>query len=145
MAGIRRSIVVAALVGAVSITLGTGAVAGAATKLTANLSGKKEVPPAANGTGTAHITLRGRKRQVCFDITLRNVGTVMQGHIHKGGKSTAGPIVVPLFDEPTTSPSGCVSAKRRVIRAIRRHPRRYYVNVHTAEFPAGAARGQLHR
>ncbi len=30
------------------------------------------------------------------------------------------------------------------IKAIRTHPGQYYVNVHTADYPAGAARGQLH-
>jgi hypothetical protein len=141
----RKSIVAAALVGAVGMTLATGGTAGAATTLKASLSGKKEVPQAADGSGSARITLRARKRQVCFDITLKNVGTTVMGHIHKGGKSVAGPIVVPLYDSPETQPSGCVSAKRKLISAIKRHPRRYYVNVHTAEFPAGAARGQLHR
>jgi len=144
MAGTRRSIAVAALASA-TLTLGTAEVAGAATTLTAHLSGKAEVPQAGNGSGSARITLKGRKRRVCFSITLKNVGTAMAGHIHKGGKTVAGPIVVPLFAEPTTEPSGCVSAKRSVIRAIKRHPRRYYVNVHTAQYPGGAARGQLHR
>ena len=145
MVGTRKSIVAAALVGATSITLATGGVAGAATTLNATLSGKAEVPQAANGSGSARITLRGKKSQICFDITLRNVGTVMAGHIHKGGKTTAGPIIVPLFAKATTKPSGCASAKKSVIRAIKRHPGSYYVNVHNAQFPAGAARGQLHR
>jgi len=30
------------------------------------------------------------------------------------------------------------------IKAIRTRPGQYYVNVHTADYPAGAARGQLH-
>jgi hypothetical protein len=145
MLGTRRSIVVAALVAAAGITLGTGGVAGAATVLTAGLSGQAEVPPAGNGTGSARITLKGKRGQICYSITLKGVGTALMGHIHKGGKTVAGPIFVPLFDQPTTKPSGCVSAQRSVIRAIRLHPRRYYVNVHTAKYPAGAARGQLHR
>jgi hypothetical protein len=145
MARTRRSIAAAALVAAAAVALGTGGSAAAATTLNAHLSGTAEIPQAGNGTGTAVITLKGRKRQICFDITLKNVGTVAAGHIHKGGRTTAGPIVVPLFDELTTHPSGCVSAKRRVIRRIRNHPRRYYVNVHNAQYPAGAARGQLHR
>jgi hypothetical protein len=144
MLGTRRSIVVAALVSAAGFTLVTGGVAAAATTLTASLSGAAEVPAAGDGTGSARITLKGRKRQICFNITLKNVGSVAAGHIHKGGKTVAGPIAVPLFDEPTTKPSGCVSAQRSVIRAIKRHPRRYYVNVHNARYPAGAARGQLH-
>jgi hypothetical protein len=144
MLGTRRSIVVAALVGAAGITLGTGGVAVAATTLTARLSGQAEIPAAGNGTGSATITLKRKRGQICYAITLKGVGSVAAGHIHKGGKTVAGPIAVPLFDEPTTKPSGCVSAQRSVIRAIKRHPRRYYVNVHNARYPAGAARGQLH-
>jgi CHRD domain-containing protein len=142
---LRRPFGVPAFVGVLAILLATAGVAGAATRLDASLSGRKEVPKAGNGTGTAHITLKPRKRQVCFNITLHDVGSVEMGHIHKGGRGVAGDIVVPLFDSTTRHPQGCASAKRSVIRAIRKHPSRYYVNVHNARFPAGAARGQLHR
>lgn len=32
---------------------------------------------------------------------------------------------------------------RGLVREVRRNPRRFYVNLHSAEFPGGAARGQL--
>lgn len=141
----RRSPVLAmALAGAVGGPLAVTGVAGAATKLEASLSGQKEIPEAGDGTGTARLTLKPDKGEICFRITLERVGTAAAGHIHKGGPSTAGPITVPLFEEATRRPSGCASAKKSVIRAIRRRPSRYYVNVHTAKYPAGAARGQLH-
>ena len=141
----RRSPVLAmALAGAVGGPLAVTGVAGAATKLEASLSGQKEIPEAGDGSGTAQLTLKPDKGEICFRITLERVGTAAAGHIHKGGPSTAGPITVPLFEEATRRPSGCASAKKSVIRAIRRRPSRYYVNVHTANYPAGAARGQLH-
>jgi hypothetical protein len=130
--------------GAFGAALGTGAVAEGATTLHATLSGKKEVPQAGKGHGTARITLKPGKGQVCFDITLKRVGTAMAGHIHQGGSGVAGPIVVPLFDQPTKHPKGCAPASKAALQAIARHPGRYYVNVHTDKFPAGAARGQLH-
>jgi hypothetical protein len=114
--------------------LASTALAGAATTLHATLSGK----------GTARLTLDAKKGRVCFGIKLKHVGTVMAGHIHKGGKQTAGPIIVPLFATSTKQPKGCTSASKATIRAIIKKPRAYYVNVHTAKFPAGAARGQLH-
>jgi hypothetical protein len=36
-----------------------------------------------------------------------------------------------------------VEVDRELALAILKHPADYYVNVHNAEFPAGAARGQL--
>jgi hypothetical protein len=119
------------------------ALAGAATTtLHATLSGKAEVPKA--GTGSARITLDETKGRICYRIALKGVGTTMAGHIHKGGKTVAGPVFVPLFAKPTTQPKGCVTAKKSAIKAIKKNPSGYYVNVLTAKYPAGAARGQLH-
>jgi hypothetical protein len=140
----RRSVVAVAIAGAVGAGLATTGVAGAATTLNAKLSGKVEVPKAGNGTGTAKLTLNGKTGRVCFTIKLKHVGVVMAGHIHKGGKGTAGPIVVPLFSTATRKPKGCVTADKAIVKAIIRKPGGYYVNVHNAKFPAGAARGQLH-
>jgi hypothetical protein len=139
-----RNVILAVVMGVVVFALGAGGVAGAATTLHAKLSGKKEIPKAGNGTGSARLTLNGRTGRVCYRIRVRRVGTMMAGHIHKGGKADAGPVVVPLFTSPTTKPKGCVTADKALVKAILRHPRRYYVNVHTAQYPAGAARGQLH-
>jgi hypothetical protein len=83
---------------------------------------------------------------------VRNLQAVTMAHIHKGGPSDNGPIVVPLF-ELTTPMTGtaltfhaCVhGATLAVLKAIVRHPAGYYVNVHTTAKPAGAIRGQLHR
>ena len=124
--------------------LASTALAGATTTLHATLSGKKEVPKAGNGKGTARLTLDAKKGRVCFRFKLKHVGTVMAGHIHKGGKTTAGPITIPLFASATKQPKGCTSASKATIRAIIKKPRAYYVNVHTVKYPAGAARGQLH-
>jgi hypothetical protein len=144
MSRIRSRLAIVALAATGGLAL-TGPAAGAATVLHASLRGHKEVPKADGGHGSARLVLRPGKGRVCYRMTVHHVGTMVMGHIHKGGKHVAGPIVVALFESPTRHPSGCVSASKATIRAIARHPGRYYVNVHTAKFPAGAARGQLHR
>ncbi len=53
-------------------------------------------------------------------------------------------MVVPLTapDESGFS-SGCAEVSREVALDILKNPEDYYVNVHNAEYPAGARRGQL--
>jgi hypothetical protein len=84
--------------------------------------------------------------EVCFDLSWSDIdGTVVAAHIHVGPAGVAGPVVVPLpVGGGTDGASGCVDADAELIKAIRKDPSSYYVNVHTApNFPAGAVRGQL--
>ena len=65
-------------------------------------------------------------------------------HIHKGGASVNGPVVVP-FNAPGAdgTSSGCATADASLIDDILANRAGYYVNVHTKEHPAGAIRSQL--
>ncbi len=54
-------------------------------------------------------------------------------------------MVVPLGAPTDGRSSGCIqNMDPTLLRAILRSPRDYYVNVHNADYPAGALRGQLH-
>jgi hypothetical protein len=57
----------------------------------------------------------------------------------------AGPIVVPLATPNAGgAASGCLSnVAPALLQNINNNPAAYYVNVHNAEFPNGADRGQL--
>jgi Cu/Zn superoxide dismutase len=143
----RTMLVLAALAAALLVAVPASA---KVKRLEASMSGANEMPAAdPDGSGTAKLRLDAAKKKVCFTIKVRNIGGVVAAHIHKGGKSVAsGPIVVPLIHMPEsgTKFTGCEkNVKKKLIRAILKHPRRYYVNVHTGDFPAGAIRGQLHK
>ena len=118
---------------------------GAWTKLSAKLSGSNEVGGGdPNGSGTAAVKLRGT--EICFDVKWSGFEAIMS-HIHKAPAGTNGDVVVPFFtsESPlaTNGKSGCVTAKASLVKAIAANPSNYYVNVHSPEFPKGAARGQL--
>jgi hypothetical protein len=118
---------------------------GAWTKFTAKLAGSNEVGGGdPNGAGTAAVKMRGT--EICVDLKWSGFEAIMS-HIHKAPAGTNGDVVVPFFTSESpldaNSKSGCVTAKASVVKAIEAKPSNYYVNVHSPEFPKGAARGQL--
>jgi CHRD domain len=119
-------------------------------KLEASLKGSNEMPAAdPDGSGTAKLRLDAAKKRVCFTIKVKRIDDVVAAHIHAGRKSVAsGSIVVDLITQPAsgTTFTGCTkNVKKKLIRKILKHPARYYVNVHTMDFPGGAVRGQLYK
>ena len=135
-----------------SATHGAGAKQSENRALFAVLSGRKEVDDQGrrgagdlNGRGTFSATIDGD--QLCFGLTVKNIGDPVAAHIHRGGPRRNGPIVVPLEPHPTTgdpgASGGCVDVSAAIARAILKNPRKYYANVHTAEFGGGAVRGNL--
>jgi hypothetical protein len=112
-------------------------------KFEAYLSGKSELPKAApTGKGTVKITITGTK--VCWKFTsVGGIDKPIVAHIHQGTSTTAsGPVVVPLGGKYAAS--GCIATTAAIAKAIAKNPKGYYVNIHTAKYPNGAIRGQLH-
>jgi hypothetical protein len=107
--------------------------------------GSAEVPgPGDNdGRGTATITLNPDKGEVCYSLTVVNIKEATAAHIHEGAAGKAGAVKVALEAPKTGTAMGCKQAEATLIEAIMQHPDNYYVNVHSAEFPQGAVRGQL--
>ena len=139
---------------ATALGLGIATVAGFAASsataggrpLSTDMNGASEVPGPGDpdGTGTAEITVNFGQREVCYELTVTNIAPATAAHIHFAPAGVAGPVVV-NFDPPTSgSSSGCVeNVDARVAKNILQNPEQYYVNVHNAEWPSGAVRGQL--
>ncbi|CAN5265604.1 CHRD domain-containing protein [soil metagenome] len=111
------------------------------------LTGAAEVPGPGDpdGSGTASLRLNPGQEEICYELTVSNIAPAIAAHIHVGGPTVAGPVVVGLVPPTSGSSSACASADRDLVRAILKNPAGYYVNVHNPAFPAGAVRGQLSR
>lgn len=115
-------------------------------KLTTALTGAAEVPGPGDpdGSGTATIRINQGQNQICWEITVSNIAVATGAHIHEGAAGASGDVVVGLTAPDATGTStGCVDADAELIKRIRQSPELFYVNVHNAEFQAGAVRGQL--
>ena len=94
-----------------------------------------------DGTGSASLRINPGLGEVCWSIAVNGVDPITAAHIHIAPSTAAGPVVVPLL--PYTG--GCTEVSRDLALAIIQDPAGYYVNVHNADYPAGALRGQLSR
>ena len=113
--------------------------------ITITMTGAAEVPGPGDpdGTGTATITLNPGKEQVCYELTVDKIGAANAAHLHSGAVDKAGPPVVTLTAPANGSSKDCATLARDKIMEIMKNPSDFYVNVHNAEFPDGAVRGQL--
>lgn len=111
------------------------------------LTGEAEAPNPGDpdGAGTAEITVNPGLEEVCFELTVSDIAPATAAHIHVGAVGEPGPVVVPLVPPTSGESSGCISVDQELALEIIRHPENYYVNVHNAEYPGGAVRGQLSR
>lgn len=115
--------------------------------LSTTLSGGATETPTGDpdGSGTASVTIDPDSGKVCWDISVSNIAAATQSHIHVGAAGVSGDVVVPLdVDGFSGSTKACVEGQdKATLAAIIANPAGYYVNVHTADFKAGAVRGQL--
>jgi hypothetical protein len=146
----RTIMVLLAALAAGSVLTFSAANAGTARKPVArtfhiSLTGEAESPagdPVA--TGTATLRMRAGQRKLCYQISAKNLPRAIAAHIHRGKAGVSGNVLVPLKTPNAAGKAkGCAKASKALVRSMIKHPAAYYVNVHTAEFPAGAIRGQL--
>ncbi|MFC0430913.1 CHRD domain-containing protein [Kutzneria buriramensis] len=121
--------------------------------LAAQLSGANEVPVAGKppvgdprGSATGLVEIQGDK--VTFAFSWKGISAPTLGHIHQGAAGVNGDVKVPLFTTPmpasVTAAAGAVTiTDQATADGLRTNPSGFYLNLHTAQFPGGAVRGQL--
>ncbi|MGI8685075.1 MAG: CHRD domain-containing protein [Acidimicrobiales bacterium] len=140
--------------------------AGHTTKvLSADLDGRNEVGAGAtnnrivgdpNGTAEVYMFgIDGDPTTLCYVLTVDGIETATAAHIHKGGPGTNGPVVANLAAPGDGDAADCLTQGEvgpattpkfptgEPVQQILANPGDYYVNVHNADFPGGALRGQL--
>lgn len=124
----------------------------AETPYLATLAGSNEAPgpgdPDGSGAAAVSIALDAGTNpdtaEVCFDLAYSGIADPTMAHIHDGPAGAPGPVVVDFGAPTPNSFSGCVDNVANTLAAdILANPAEYYVNVHNADHPAGAIRGQL--
>ena len=93
-----------------------------------------------NGSGEAKLRLNRTAHRVCADIEWHQIGKPTAAHIHRVSDQA---VVVDLSGSVTGGAHCTTKASSKLIARIIAHPRRYYVNVHNATYPAGAIQGRL--
>ena len=116
--------------------------------LVASLEGRNEVTAGApQGQALELVGIQGNT--LSYSISWRGIGTPTEADIHAGARGVDGPVVVPLFSTPRPSDgsaSGTVTVTDpTVLDALRANPSGFYADLHTTEFPDGAARAQFHQ
>jgi CHRD domain-containing protein len=114
-------------------------------QLTTTLTGEQEVPVPGDpdGIGFATVTVNPGQGVLCYELSVSGIAPATLAHIHEAPVGVAGPVVVDLLPPTDGSSSGCVEVGRTLAKEILQDPSDYYVNVHNADFPGGALRGQL--
>ena len=112
-------------------------------KLSATLSGANETEGGdPDGSGAFSAELDPETGDVCYTLAAEGIGAPTAAHIHTGNAGEDGPPVVTL--EMTGADSDmCIAVPLETVSAILATPEGHYVNVHNAEYPKGAVRGQL--
>lgn len=150
----RRLLLILATAGlAVSMSAGIAS-ANHFSTLATSLSGAEEAPGPGDSNGKGSVTLEVYDYGlVCYTLKVQGIATPTGAHIHEATAGSPGPVVVDFRLDLATRRgntfSYCVNAGPTAADAearaadIQATPTAYYVNVHNAEFPGGAVRGQL--
>jgi hypothetical protein len=116
--------------------------------LAVTMTGIQEVPGPGDpdGSGTVEVRVMPATGQVCWNLYARGIDPATGAHIHRGAAGAAPdiPFVLRLTTPDAAGRSqGCATVDQRLAQELSLRAHEFYVNVHTAAYPAGAIRGQL--
>jgi hypothetical protein len=170
MRAAHRNLVIAGSVAGLAIGLGVLAPAQAGHTngvLEADLSGRAEVRTDAadqriagdpNGSGEGYVfAIDGDPSTFCYVLVVDRIedgapgpGSPFAAHIHRGAAGQNGPVVANLAFPQGGQSADCLTQDEPgkfvnggTVAEILASPGEFYINVHTAEYPGGALRGQL--
>lgn len=115
------------------------------TRLTATINGVSEKPASTTSTATGNFTgdLNTTTRVLSYTVTYSGL-TPTGGHLHRINQSNGtGPVDVPFTS--LTSPIIGTTAALPQTKVDSMLAGQYYVNLHTATYPAGEIRGDIKR
>ncbi|GEM_PF-964599 len=96
------------------------------------------------GSGSATFIIDVSKGTICYSIRSKALVAINGVHIHAGAAGVDGQVVITMNAKRFNKPGNtCVKAASTVLGDITTNPGKYYFNIHTNKFPAGAVRGQL--
>ncbi|GGB92934.1 CHRD domain-containing protein [Novosphingobium endophyticum] len=141
----KRALILASVVLAGCATVEEAAVQATTTTYNATLTGDQEVGPGdPDASAKAEVSVARNLDRICYQVRdIRNIGPITAAHIHEGAMGENGPPVITLNKAPEGGLKGCTDAPQWLQDAMKTNFTGYYVNIHTADYPNGAIRGQL--
>lgn len=161
----RRRVITSSVAAIVAVTavliMAFGALAGHTnTVLQADLDGRSEVASGAtdmrivgdpDGRGEVYVFgIDGDPTTLCYVLLVDRIAPATAAHIHEGPAGANGPVVANLAAPADGDAADCLTEGEagkfptgEKVADILASPEDYYVNVHNAEYPGGAVRGQL--
>lgn len=97
-----------------------------------------------DGSGGFKVTLDPETHDFCYTLWGVKIGKPTAAHLHAGAPGADGVTVVTL-DITGKGDEQCIALGKDKGQAVIDNPGGFYVDIHTADFPNGAIRGQLAR
>lgn len=126
---------------------GSSAPAPIFTEFCAILLQSNETPPVpyTGAYGSARLLFDPVSRQLRYEVRASGIVSATAAHIHRGAIGVAGPVVFDLLGQNSLGGGGVLTGSLTLSsqQVSELYSGNYYVNVHTANNPAGELRGQV--